>query len=312
MRVVNITMASGGGDLEGPPLLSLSAFDQSHAPKLLGRGSYGLVETVKYRGSIYAIKHIHVMLLQGQGGGREKIIGDFLQECRRCSNIIHKNIVRFYGVVYDMPNRGDIPSDIPSLVMEKLDKSLNTYITENPPLTNTWTIKLSLLSDVAKGLKYLHTTLSPPMIHRDLSPNNILLKHNTTLSGEEEKWIAKIADLGMAKVVRPDPGGKLMYTPVPGTQPFMPPEAFKKSPHYTTSLDVFSYGGVMLFVATSEWPIPTEDEAASAVEQRRNYLDKIPGEVKELKPLVENCLSDDKNKRPTMKYISEVCICITT
>ena len=86
----------------------------------------------------------------------------------------------------------DRPGDIPSLVMEKLDNSLTAYIAENPSLTNTWTIKLSLLSDVAKGLKYLHATLSPPMIHRDLSPNNVLLKHNSTLSGEEEEWVAKI------------------------------------------------------------------------------------------------------------------------
>ena len=99
-----------------------------------------------------------------------------------------------------------------------------------------------------------------------------------------------------------------MDTPVPGTQIFMLPEAFGNSPHYTTSLDVFSYGGVMLYVASNVWPIPTEGEAVSEVGRRRWYLDKIPDEVKELKPLIECCLSDDKNERPTMKYISEVCI----
>ena len=289
-------------DRKEPPILSLSAFDQSYTPKVLGRGSYGLVETVKYRGSICAIKHIHGMLLKGQG--REKIIDNFLQECSRCSQIIHKNIVRFYGAVYFLDRSGDIPS----LVMEKLDNSLTAYIEENPSLTNTWTIKLSLLSDVAKGLNYLHTALSPPMIHRDLSPNNVLLKRNSTLSDKEEKWVAKITDLGVAKVVKHDPSGKLMDTPVPGTPIFMPPEAFGKRPHYTTSLDVFSYGGVMLYVASNVWPTPTEGEAVSEVERRRWCLDKIPKEVKELKPLVEHCLSDDKNERPTMKYISEVCI----
>ena len=72
---VTVSMAS---DRKEPPILSLSAFDQSYNPKLLGRGSYGLVETVKYRGSICAIKHIHGMLLKGPG--REKVIDDFLQE----------------------------------------------------------------------------------------------------------------------------------------------------------------------------------------------------------------------------------------
>ena len=284
------------------PLLPLTAFDLSYTSIELGRGSYGVVETVKFRGSICAIKHIHANLLKGSG--TDKIIDDFLQECNCCSDIIHENIVRFYGAVHFW-NR---PADIPSLVMEKLDISLTDYITKNSSLTDIWTIKLSLLSDVAKGLNYLHTALSPPMIHRDLSPNNVLLiKNNTTnaSSGKKDKqWIAKIADLGMAKVLQP---GKLMHTPVPGTQIFMPPEAFNRSPVYTTSLDVFTYGGVMLFVATNEWPIPTYYEYVSEVERRREYLDKIPEQVKELKPLIKRCLSNDKKDRPTMKSISEVC-----
>ena len=291
-------MASMDGQNE--TLLPLSAFDQSYTPTKLGSGSYGLVETVKFRGSICAIKHIRVELLKRPG--REKIIDDFLQECNRCINIIHENIVRFYGAVY----LRSADHGIPSLVMEKLDTSLNDYITKNPSLTNTWIIKLSLLSDVAKGLTYLHTTLSPPMIHRDLSPNNVLLKNNATSRGKNEydndMWIAKIADLGTAKVLQP---GKLMHTPVPGTEIFMPPEAFKQSPDYTTSLDVFSYGGVMLFVATDQWPIPNYKDDTE-VERRRQYLDEIPEEVKELKPLIEGCLSDDRNDRPTMKSISEV------
>ena len=281
-------------------LLPLSAFDISHIPIRLGSGSCGLVETVIFRGSICAIKHINVNLLEGPR--RKKIIDDFIQECNCCSEIIHENIVRFYGPVHFW-NR---PADVPSLVMEKLDMSLTDYITKNLSLTDTWIIKLSLLSDVAKGLNYLHTALSPPMIHRDLSPNNILLKKNTTSSdknkGKKNKWIAKIADLGMAEVLQP---GKL--TPVPGAQIFMPPEAFKRSPDYTTSLDVFSYGGVMLFVATDEWPIPTDyEDNMTEVERRRRFLDEIPEEVKELKPLIEFCLSDDKDDRPKMKFVSEV------
>lgn len=257
---------------------------------------------MKYRGSICAAKEIHRILFTNVGvAGKEKVIDDFLQECRRCSSIIHKNIVRFYGVYYP-PNR---PSNIPSLVMELMDKSLIEYIDENQnPKNADWTERVALLSDVANGLSYLHN-LSPPIIHRDLSPNNILLKQNP--SSENEKWIGKIADLGMAKVVRRHSVGKKIHTPTPGTPPFMPPEATGENPNYTTSLDVFSYGGVMLFVFTHEWPIPADDHNDdSAVEKRKQYLDVIPKEVKELKPLVIHCLNDDKNERPTMKSISKV------
>lgn len=278
-----------------PPILPKLAFDDSYKPVPLGCGSYGSVETVKYRGEICAAKQIHLALIVGAGSDKENILDRFLQECNRCSNIIHENIVRFYGVYYP-PKRPNIPS----MVMELMDKSLTNFIFEENP-SPSWTIKLSLLSDAATGLSYLHA-LSPPIIHRDLSPNNILLKQNP--AEEKERWVAKIADFGMSKVVQP---GKLTNTPIPGTPVFMPPEAFEANPHYTTSLDVFSYGGVVLFVATHEWPTPEQSkEAVSGIEQRRQYLDKIPRQVRELKPMVTSCMNDDKNGRPTMKHISKV------
>lgn len=121
-----------------PPLLSLLAFDKDYKSEYLGRGSYGIVETVKFRGSICAIKHIHANLLKGPGPGRKKVLDDFLKECNLCSNIIHKNVVRFYGAVYYYPDRSP---DIPSLVMEKMDTSLTEYIQDNPPTTEAWTVK---------------------------------------------------------------------------------------------------------------------------------------------------------------------------
>jgi len=88
--------------------------------------------------------------------------------------------------------------------------------------------------------RYLHSH-KPPIVHRDLSSNNILL---TTFLR------AKISDLGVAKVIRPD--HKKSLTKVPGTADFMPPEAMcdTVTSKYDTSLDVFSFGAVMLHVAS--------------------------------------------------------------
>ena len=89
---------------------------------------------------------------------------------------------------------------------------------------------------------------------------------------------------------------RTQLTKVPGTVDFMPPEAFEDNPHYDTSLDVFSYGGVMLYTVNGKWPTPSAPvkqdpltdglKALSEVERRQQYLDEVTGEEAEvLKPL---------------------------
>ena len=109
--------------------------------------------------------------------------------------------------------------------------------------------KSSILIDVAEGLSYLHAQ-KPAVVHRDLSPNNIL--------GKGEVSVAKLADLGVAKIIKADRRAtQSVLTKVPGTVDFMPPEYFDDEPVYGVSLDAFSYGAIMLFVATHQWPTPT-------------------------------------------------------
>ena len=288
-------------------ILSDRDFDHSHIPKLLGSSSYGLVQTANYRGSICAAKHIHSTLLEHVSQQeRRRIIENFLRECKCCKAINHPNIVEFYGVRFppDCPSgdriHDDTPAHIPVMIMELLDKNLNTYIMEEKDiLLDT---KHSILLDIATGLNYLHQ-LDPPIVHRDLTPTNVLLKSNP--SDRKKPWIAKIADLGIAKVIKAN--SNLRHFQTPGTLDFMPPETQKENPYYTTSLDVFSYGGVALFVATHEWPSPVSNSSLSEVERRRMYLDMITGGMKSLKPLIEACLNNDPSKRPTMgNILSEV------
>ena len=59
---------------------------------------------------------------------------------------------------------------LPVMVMEKMQYSLRGLVEkyDNIPLN----VKLSILDDVCLGLRYLHSR-SPPIVHRDLTPNNI-------------------------------------------------------------------------------------------------------------------------------------------
>ena len=169
---------------------------------------------------------------------------------------------------------------------------------DNIPLN----VKLSILDEVCLGLRYLHSR-NPPIIHRDLTPNNILL------GGHLE---AKITDLGVAKVVRSD--NQKTMTKLPGTPDFMPPEALSKRPVYGPSLDVFSYGSVVLNVITQLWPEPTDPiefnpdtdrrEVVSEVVRRQQYLDRMTGGAADLKPLVMSCLNDNPSNRPSVAQVS--------
>ena len=189
---------------------------------------------------------------------------------------------------------------LPVMVMEKMQHSLRGLVEnyDNIPLN----VKLSILDEVSLGLRYLHSR-NPPIVHRDLTPNNILLSYRLE---------AKISDLGVAKVVKSD--NRKTMTKLPGTPDFMPPEALSKRPVYGPSLDVFSYGGVIINVATQLWPEPTDRtrlnpdtimwEVVSEVERRQQYLDKMTGGAAELKPLVMSCLDDNPKNRPPVAQVS--------
>ena len=115
----------------------------------------------------------------------EQIVTKYLQECQLMSELCHPkfNITMFLGMCL-IPN-----SQLPLLVMEKLDGSLDDLLQSVPHIPLS--LKQSILEDVARGLLYLHTH-NPPVIHRDLTTNNVLLTSS---------FVAKITDLGNSRIV---------------------------------------------------------------------------------------------------------------
>ena len=275
--------------------------------KELGRGAYGKVFTVKYLGLPCAAKEIHSLLIDGVGAEEKKAIKDgFIRECYHSSLIRHPNIVQFMGVYYAKPS--DPRTDLPIMVMELLDTSLTSFIEKNQSKIAMKT-KLSILHDVSLGLCYLHGR-RPSVIHRDLSSNNVLLTSHL---------VAKISDLGTAKMIRADSKQtKSRLTTAPGTLHFMPPEALEENdPVYGTPVDVFSFAGITVHLFSEEWPTPSGPKkrdpktnklvALSEAQRRQQYLDKIPGgEVSALKEMTIRCLDDDTDERPPIKEVSEL------
>jgi len=185
--------------------------------------------------------------------------------------------------------------------MERMQESLTSVVEKYPNIPMY--VKSSMLLDVSRGLWYLHTH-HPPIVHRDLSPNNVLLT---------SEFVAKISDLGVAKVIKAD--SKKTKTRTPGTVDFMGPEALLESPEYGPSLDVFSYGAIILHVVNQEWPKPlhyvmTDPKtrkvlALSEVKRRQEYIERMSGTPADIRVLVEQCLDNQSSIRPPISDVSE-------
>ena len=274
----------------------------------LGRGAYGRVFTVEYRGLVCAAKEIHSLLLDGASPEEKQVIKEsFIKECYHCSVIDHPNIVKFMGVYYEFSAQQRTSQQLPAMVMELMETSLSSFIQHNTSKI-AMTNKISILHDVSLGLCYLHSR-KPSVIHRDLSSNNVMLT---------SQLIAKIGDLGVAKVLYTDnQQSRTKLTTAPGTLHFMPPEALEDiDPIYGTPVDVFSFGAVALHVFSEEWPTPSGQKrldpltkkitALTEVDRRQHYIDKMTGEARALRKMVVKCLDDDPDERPPIKAIKEI------
>ena len=258
----------------------------------LGHGAYATVLELEYLKMKCAGKKIHEMLLGRNKEGEESddnyVILRFEEECRLLSKIRHSNIVQFLGIFFEDGAR------VPILVMEFLETNLTHCIEKYGVFPKE--ISYSILHDVALGLYYLHSQ-TPPIIHRDLSSNNVLLTSNMT---------AKISDLGVARILNLTAVQVSNMTRVPGTIAFMPPEVMNAKPTYNTSVDEFSYGILAMHVLSGMWPEPlvgptrtVEGELVPVTEaERRDLFLGAIGNDHPLYDLIINCISNDPSSRP--------------
>ena len=260
----------------------------------LGHGSYATVQELEYMGLKCAGKKIHDLLLRQ--GDASYTLRRFEEECRLLSQAHHPNIVQFLGVHFQRGVR------VPILVMEYLPTNLTSCIEQYGILTEE--IGYSILDDVALGLYYLHSQ-TPPIIHRDLSSNNVLITANMT---------AKISDLGVARIFNKlTPLQVCRLTNTPGTPAFMPPEVMVANPKYDTSVDEFSYGILMIHMFSGRWPEPQVGPSrmeegrlipVTEAERREVFLRAI-GNEHPLMDLILRLINNDPQVRPHASEIVE-------
>lgn len=124
------------------------------------------------------------------------------------------------------------------LVLEHINgKSLKQLVMENGPMSEEQVKGLAL--QMCTILDYLHG-LAPPVVHRDFTPDNLILREDGTL---------KLVDFNVAQQTEATATGTVV-----GKHAYLPPEQFRGTP--VPASDLYSMGATLHFLLTGQDPEP--------------------------------------------------------
>ncbi|MGH6816112.1 MAG: serine/threonine-protein kinase [Hyphomicrobiaceae bacterium] len=163
-----------------------------------------------------------------------------LGEAILLSRIGHPNIVR----VFDADLVGTSYGECAYFTMEHvaggtLEDFWKSYGAASVPVETS----VELLRQVCRGLAVAHS-YTPPIVHRDIKPQNILVGYDT--GGLR----ARISDFGLAKHVNP----LTLLLSAQGTRRFKAPEVFRNPQADSCAGDVWALGCVLYLLVTDRLP----------------------------------------------------------
>jgi Leucine-rich repeat (LRR) protein len=181
-------------------LKATNNFDEHY---VLGRGGFGVVFKGALNGKLVAVKRCDSGTMGTKG------LQEFMAEIDVLRKVRHRHLVALLGycthgnerlLVYEYMSGGTLREHL-------CDLQQSGYT----PLT--WTQRMTIALDVARGIEYLHGLAQETFIHRDLKPSNILL---------DQDLRAKVSDFGLVKLAKDT--DKSMMTRVAGTFGYLAPE----------------------------------------------------------------------------------------
>lgn len=223
----------------------------------------------------------------------------FFKEITALTMIKHRNIVKLLGfctsgqhsfLVYNYVERGSLAT---ILNIEEEAKSLN------------WLKRVNIIKGISHALAYMHHDCWPPIVHRDISSNNILL---------DSQYEACVSDFGTAKLLKVDSSNQ---STVVGTYGYIPPE-LAYTTRVTEKFDVYSFGVLALEVIKGKHPGEHISKLASVqttenlqlveiLDERLPFpIPKVENILISIVILIKACLNLDSESRPTMQYISNM------
>ena len=251
---------------------------------VLGEGGMGVVyqavDTRLERQVAIKVMHPHL-------AAQQQFQKRFLQEARAAANLDHSNIVRVLAFNH-------IDGQL-FLVMELVSGgSLREYMhlqEANAPLVDMIEA-IDSISQIADALHYAH---QQGMVHRDIKPDNVLVKPNT--SGEPGIRII-LTDFGLAQLA--DSAINSMAGTAVGTFPYMSPEQCNGY-RVDARTDIYAMGVMLYELLTGQLPFqPRSFPEAIRMHTKESYppaSELRPDLPRELEQIVNRALEKDPNSR---------------
>ncbi|KAF2636328.1 Pkinase-domain-containing protein [Massarina eburnea CBS 473.64] len=262
----------------------------------LGKGAFATVYQLatKMDGKLLAAKELQKRHFMRNGILDKKI----KEEIRIMESLRHPNIIRFE----EYHDQGDFLY----IVMEYAPYGdLQKHLGDHGPISEDFARPLA--EQVLVGLQYLHRA---NITHRDIKPDNILIASFNPLQ-------VKISDFGLSKKLRND---ETFLKTFCGTLLYCAPEVFpnfhdhgtkrrrgvKRYDAYSSSVDIWSFGGVLWFALCGLPPFKGIADATGEAMYKNIMATKLdPTPLKE-RSISENCidfltpmLRTDPSTRPT-------------
>ncbi|NXK87147.1 ANKK1 protein, partial [Formicarius rufipectus] len=253
-------------------------------------GGFGHVYQVKHKRwrTVYAVK-CSPFLLQDSSMDRTSM-NCLMEEATKMEKIKFQHIVTIYGVC-------NSPLGIVMEYMARgsLEKILPTH-------KMSWQLKFRVIHEMGLAMNFLHS-MTPPLLHLDLKPGNILLDGNMHV---------KISDFGLSKWM--EQSSRMQYiesSALRGTLSYIPPEMFlQNSKPPGIKYDVYSFGIVIWEVLMQKKPYAGANMMAIIVKVaagKRPGLELIsddwPGECQQMVDLMKRCWDQDPKQRPSFSDI---------
>ncbi|KAL6603158.1 hypothetical protein ACP70R_043519 [Stipagrostis hirtigluma subsp. patula] len=254
-------------------------FDQANK---IGEGGYGPVYKGTLKdGTAIAVK---VLSLHSRQGANE-----FLNELLAISDVTHENLVKLYGCCVEGSHRILVYNyhENNSLAQTLLGSGHSN-------IQFNWKTRVDICIGVAQGLAFLHDSVRPHIVHRDIKASNILLSKDLT---------PKISDFGLAKLLPSDVSH--ISTRVAGTLGYLAPEYAIRG-QVTRKADVYSYGVLLIEIVSgrsnTDTRLPYEDQI---------LLDKTWRHYDEghLEKIIDSSLGDDLDVDEACRFLKIGLLC---
>jgi serine/threonine-protein kinase len=161
---------------------------------------------------------------------RRQALENFQREAAMLRTLSHPQIVKLVDFF--------IEDHRSYMVLEHIDGlSLRRMVEQSGPMSEEQVC--SLAQQMCDILTYLHE-LSPPVVHRDFTPDNLILNSDSTL---------KLIDFTVAQQTESTATGTVV-----GKHAYLPPEQFRGKP--TPQSDIYAMGATLFYLLIGRDPEP--------------------------------------------------------